>query len=110
MKLAVVGSRSVGQIEIHAYIPDGVTEIVSGGASGGDALARAYAKEQGILLTEFLPEYARYGRGAPYRRNRQIAEYADAVLAFWDGESRGTKHVVECFRRLGKPVRVILIE
>ena len=81
MKLAIIGSRNLNVENIGDYIPSGVTEIVSGGAKGIDTLAADYAKENGIALTEFLPDYARYGRGAPIVRNKQIAEYADEVLA-----------------------------
>ncbi|MDE6590656.1 MAG: DUF2493 domain-containing protein, partial [Oscillospiraceae bacterium] len=76
---------------LENYLPEGVTESVSGGAKGIDAGARYYALEHGLKLTEFLPEYGRYGRGAPLRRNITIIENADIVLAFWDGSSRGSK-------------------
>ena len=56
--------------------------------------------------TEFLPDYARYGRAAPLRRNVQIVAYADLVLAFWDGKSRGTRFVIDQCRKQGVPVRV----
>lgn len=110
MKLAIIGSRGILAVDIGAHLPDGVEEIVSGGAAGIDRLSAAYAKEQGIPLTEFLPDYGRYGRGAPLRRNAEIAAYADGVLAFWDGRSRGTAHTVGLFRAAGKSVRVILVE
>ena len=109
MKVAIIGSRGLVTNDLGKYLPDGVTEIVSGGAMGIDTCARAYASEKNIPLTEFLPEYRRYGRGAPLKRNVQIVDYADAVLAFWDGESRGTKFVIDYCNRLSKPVTVILI-
>lgn len=110
MKLAIIGSRGISAVDIGAHLPAGVEEIVSGGALGIDRLAAAYAKEQGIPLTEFLPDYGRYGRGAPLRRNAEIAAYADGALAFWDGSSRGTAHTLALFRAAGKSVRVILVE
>ena len=85
MKLAVIGSRGLTVHDLENYLPKEVTEIVSGGAKGIDACARAYAKANGIKLTEFLPEYEKYGRSAPLKRNIQIIDYADEVLAFWDG-------------------------
>ena len=109
MKVAIIGSRGLVTNDLGKYLPDGVTEIVSGGAMGIDTCARAYASEKNIPLTEFLPEYRRYGRGAPLKRNVQIVDDADAVLAFWDGESRGTKFVIDYCNRLSKPVTVILI-
>ena len=109
MKLAVIGSRElvVGFDELKKHIGEDVDELVSGGARGIDTCAQRYARENGIKMTEFLPEYERYGRAAPIVRNRQIAEYADEVLAFWDGKSRGTKSAISYFEKLGKKVTVI---
>ena len=90
MKLAIIGSRSINELNLSQYLPDGISEIVSGGALGPDRTAADYARRNKIPLVEFLPEYARYRGGAPHVRNRQIAEYADEVLAFWDGKSKGT--------------------
>lgn len=89
MKVAVIGSRSLTVSNLEKCLPAGVTEIVSGGARGVDTSAREYARAHGLPCTEFLPEYGKYGRTAPLKRNLQIIEYADLVLAFWDGESRG---------------------
>lgn len=102
MKLAIVGSRKLNVENIGDHIPSGASEIVSGGAKGIDTLAAQYAREKGISLTEFLPDYARYGRGAPIVRNKQIVEYADEVLAFWDGKSRGTLSVIKYCEKIGK--------
>ena len=90
MKLAIIGSRSLCVRNFEDYLPEGVTEIVSGGAKGIDEEAAEYAKRKGICLTEFYPDYARYGKGAPLKRNALIAEYSDMVLAFWDGKSKGS--------------------
>ena len=109
MKLAIVGSRNVTVDRVEEYVPDGVEAIVSGGAAGVDRCAAEYAKRQGIPLVEFLPDYGRYGRAAPLKRNERIALYADAALVFWDGTSRGTAYTVRCFERLGKPVTVIRV-
>ena len=107
MKIAVIGSRTL-QIEgLGNYLPPGVTELVSGGARGVDQCAKEYALEKGLKLTEFLPNYARYRGGAPLVRNEQIVRYADAVLAFWDGQSTGTRRVIELCQKLEKPVTVI---
>ena len=103
MKVAVIGSRSLRVDDLGKFLPEDVTEIVSGGAKGVDTSAREYAQAHGIPLTEFLPDYRRYGRGAPLRRNITIIEYADLVLAFWDGKSRGTKYVIDQCRERGVP-------
>ena len=109
MKVAVIGSRGIKLDNLGDYLPDDLTEIVSGGAKGVDTTAREYATEHGIKLTEFLPEYNRYKRGAPLKRNIQIAEYADKVLAFWDGKSRGTKFVIDYCKNNNIPVGVIVV-
>lgn len=108
MKVAVIGSRNLVVQNLGKYLPEETMEIVSGGAKGIDTCAREYALAKGLKLTEFLPDYKRYGRGAPLKRNLQIIDYADCVLAFWDGQSRGTKFVIEHCKAQNKPVRIFL--
>ena len=110
MKVAVIGSRGLTVSDLGRYLPENTTEIVSGGAKGVDTSAREYALSHGIKLTEFLPEYTRFGRSAPLKRNITIIEYSDIVLAFWDGKSRGTKFVIDNCRKLGVEVRVYIID
>ncbi|MCI9155328.1 MAG: DUF2493 domain-containing protein [Lawsonibacter sp.] len=95
MKIAVIGSRNLTVSDLDKYLPAEVTEIVSGDAKGIDACAREYAQRNHLKLTEFLPEYEKYGRSAPLKRNLQIIDCADEVIVFWDGESRGTKYVID---------------
>lgn len=109
MHVAVVGSRGIIVDNLQDYLPQNTTEIISGGARGVDRCAREYAKTKGITLVEFLPDYPRYGRSSPIRRNQLIIDYADIVLAFWDGSSKGTKHVIENCRRQGVQVQVYVI-
>ena len=110
MKLAIIGSRSLGDFPIDKYIPQEATEIVSGGARGIDTLARDYANRKRLKITEFLPEYDRYpGKIAPLKRNEQIANYADAAVAFWDGKSTGTVYTVKLFHKLGKKVWLVTV-
>lgn len=108
MKTAIIGSRTLTVKNLGKYLPRETDEIVSGGARGVDLSARIYAENHGLKLTEFLPEYRKYGRYAPLRRNLQIIDYADMVIAFWDGASRGTKFVIESCQKQNKPIRVIL--
>lgn len=110
MKVAVIGSRGLSVSDLGRYLPENTTEIVSGGAKGVDTSAREYALAHEIMLTEFLPEYTKYGRSAPLKRNITIIEYSDIVLAFWDGKSRGTKFVIDNCRKLGVEVRVYVID
>jgi len=110
MKIGIVGSRNLQMQNIGDYLPKGVTEIVTGGAKGIDQCARQYATTSGIKLTEFLPEYTRYGRYvAPLKRNLQIIEYSDVLIAFWDGKSKGTKHVIDNAELMGKEITVHII-
>lgn len=109
MKVAVIGSRNLTVDNLGKYLPKETTEIVSGGAKGIDSDARKYAVENCIKLTEYLPDYAKYKRGAPLKRNLQIIDYADLVIAFWDGKSKGTKFVIDNCNRIGKKVVVFTL-
>ena len=110
MRVAVVGSRGLHVENLKEYLPQTVTEIISGGAKGVDTSAREYALNHGIKLTEFLPEYEKYGRAAPLKRNIVIIENADLVLAFWDGTSKGTKFVIDYCEKKKIPIRIYLME
>ena len=109
MKIAVAGSRSILKIDLAPHVRD-AEEIISGGAKGVDTLAAEYAKAHGIKLTEILPDYARYGRGAPIKRNYEIVDCADRVVVFWDGKSRGTYSVIKYAETVGKPCEVVLCQ
>lgn len=107
MRIAIVGSRSVTVDNLGDYI-ENVTEIVSGGAKGVDQCAAEYANKHGIKLTEFLPEYQRYGRAAPIKRNMKIVDYSDKIIVFWDGKSKGALSVIKYAEKIGKICEVIL--
>ena len=109
MRVAVIGSRGLMVDDLGKYLPKETTEIVSGGAKGIDNCAREYAQQHGLKLTEYLPEYNRYRRSAPLKRNITIIENADLVLAFWDGTSRGTKYVIDNCRKRNIPVEIHLL-
>jgi len=112
MRVAVVGSRFEGQ-RLHGRIlrelPAEVTEIISGGAAGVDTAAAEVAAQSGIPLRVIRPEYELYGRAAPLVRNRDIADRADLVLCFWDGQSAGTANVIAYCIQVGKPFRIVRI-
>ena len=109
MKVAIIGSISIRPTDIGTYISDG-DEIVSGGASGVDSCAEEYARKNELRLTVFLPQYERYGRAAPIVRNKQIVDYADRIVAFWDGKSKGTLSVIKYAEKIGKACKIILCE
>ena len=107
MKVAVIGSREINNINLQAHLPEDCDEIVSGGARGVDSAAADYAVRNGLRLTVFRPDYDSYGKSAPIIRNKEIVNYADTVIAFWDCESKGTAFVIEYCRRVGKPIKVV---
>ena len=71
--------------------------------------AALYASDAGIKLTEFLPDYEKYGRFAPLKRNIDIVAYSDEIIAFWDGKSRGTSFVIKEAEKQGKKVQIVYV-
>ena len=110
MKVAIIGSRNLTVYNIKDYIPEKCSEIVTGGACGIDSCAAEYAKTASIKLTLFIPQYTKYGKYAPIKRNHQIVDYADTVIAFWDGNSKGTKSVIDYCKKTAKQHTVIMIK
>lgn len=81
--------------------------IVSGHAKGADAFGEKYAKDEGFDLEIFPADWKKFGKAAGFRRNEQMAEFADALIAFWDGKSHGTKHMIDIATEKGIKVKVI---
>ena len=77
---------------------------------GVDSCAADYARRNGLKLTVILPKYDRYGRAAPIVRNKEIVDYADKIVAFWDGKSKGTMSVIKYAEKQGKLCEVVLCE
>ena len=107
MKLLIVGSRSLTDFDLSPYIPSDVDTVISGGAGGIDSLAEQYADEHRLSKYILRPRYDLYGRGAPLRRNEQAVDMADAVLAVWDGHSKGTQYTLNYAKQKNKPTTVI---
>lgn len=84
--------------------------IVSGGARGADTLGEKYAKDEGFDLEIYPAQWKKFGKGAGFRRNEQMAEVADALIAFWDGESHGTKHMIDIMNEKNLLVKVVNYE
>ncbi|PHS51899.1 MAG: hypothetical protein COB01_08845 [Lutibacter sp.] len=108
MKLIIAGSRNFTDYKKLCEICDNIlqdqtdVEIVSGAYyKGADLLGEKYAVEKGFLLTKFPADWKRFGRAAGPKRNEQMANYADALIAFWDGKSKGTKHMIELAKQYG---------
>ncbi len=117
MRVAVIGSRNVDEScysLVCKHIPRNASEIVSGGAVGVDSMAKRYAHAQNLPLRIIRPNYTGTDlyekRRAPLARNREIVDYADVVIAFWDGSSSGTAYTIEYARKCGKPVQVIMLK
>jgi YspA, cpYpsA-related SLOG family len=110
MKVIVAGSRDITDTGlVHQAITESgfaFTELVSGGAGGVDYCGESLAALHGMPVKVFPADWRVYGRRAGMMRNRQMAHYADALVAVWDGESPGTYGMIEEMRRLGKPVYV----
>jgi len=116
--VAVIGSRGFDDYAYFklkiAYLLSNITTdivFVSGAAiSGADKLVKKYAEEYKYEIIEFPPQYDKYPyKVAPIKRNDQIVEKADVLIAFWDGKSKGTKYTIERAYKKGMPVRIIEI-
>ena len=108
--IGVVGGRDFNDYNLlcatlNHHIPIGV--IVSGGASGTDTLAARYAIEHKVPLIEHIPNWDRYGKSAAMLRNAYIVRDSDLVIAFWDGQSRGTANTIARCKDAAKPCHII---
>ena len=108
--LAVVGSRSFHKKiyfnqkmrEVLLTFPH-VTTLVSGGTRGPDSMAETYAKKNGLKMKVLLPNWDTYGRSAGIKRNTEIVEKCQVLVAFWDGKSPGTSDSIRKAQKQGKP-------
>ena len=113
IKLAIIGTRNPKlsykeweELLLKEVTPCNLSLIVSGGAVGIDTYAKLFAGRHHIPLMEFLPDYSKFGKQAPLRRNTQIVKEATKVIAFPSAESRGTYHSITEARRMRKTVIV----
>lgn len=116
MKVIIAGSREgfeIGDV-FQAVYNSGwgkqITEVVSGGARGVDRLGEAWAKANYVEIKQFIPDWDGLGKKAGHVRNREMGDYADALIALWDGESKGTKGMIEYAEKKGLQVYVFLKE
>ena len=114
-KVIIAGSRDFADYALLCSFADEVLadaediEIVSGGARGADGLGERYARERGYALKVFPAEWKKWGRAAGPIRNGQMAGYADALIAFWDGQSSGTRDMIRKAEERGLRVKVRMI-
>jgi hypothetical protein len=111
MKVAVIGSRDFNDYEEvkQTLLTINITLLVSGGAKGADSLGERYAKEHNIETKIFLPDWDKYGKKAGFLRNTDIINEAELIIAFWDGQSKGTKDSIDKAEKKGKKVVIIKI-
>lgn len=112
MKVAVIGSRGFTDYEKLAEVLSGidVTEIISGGAQGADALAEFYANVHDIPTVIFKPDWKKYGRAAGPIRNKDIINNSEVVVAFWDGKSKGTLSSIKLAEKNEKELVKVIYE
>lgn len=110
MKLIVAGSRTITDFAtvneaighfVKTLAHGEIAEIVSGRARGVDKLGEQWACANGVPVAEFPADW-KAGKGAGFARNARMAEYADALLAIWDGQSHGTEDMIRRMREAGK--------
>lgn len=111
-KIAVIGSRDFTDKEqlnvvLSQYIP---FILVSGGAKGADQIAEAFADSHQLEKVILQADWKRFGRGAGHKRNITIVDTCDEVIAFWNGQSRGTKQAIDYAGTVGKPVTIIAFD
>jgi hypothetical protein len=113
MKVIIAGGRDITDYELllRAVLNAGFdfTAVISGGARGADALGEQFAHECGLELFKFPADWDKYGRAAGPIRNKVMAEFGDALIAIWDGKSRGTRNMIEQAYEKGIKVHVEMI-
>ena len=112
MKIIIAGSRGLSprMDQIHSELFQAgwcADEIVSGGARGVDKAGERFADTELVPVRRFPANWTKYGKKAGPLRNAKMAKYADALMAFWDGESPGTRNMISLMEELGKPCHVV---
>lgn len=114
MKVIVAGSRTITEMEHleEAIQASGlaITEVVCGEAAGVDRMGRHWAERNNIPVQSFPAAWERDRRMAGFERNVRMAEYADALIAVWDGWSTGTAHMIATMAAMGKPTLIYKVE
>lgn len=113
MKVIIAGSRDFNDYDKLKSVCNEVlknfndVEIVSGTAKGADELGIEYAEENNYQLVKFPAQWHRYRKRAGYIRNKQMAEYSDMLIAFWNGKSRGTKMMINLANEKNLQVKIV---
>lgn len=111
MRVLVCGSRSITDYKFvereMLKVLQPTDTVIEGGARGVDTLARRVAENHGLDVIEYPANWTRHGKSAGFRRNREMVQNCDRVLALWDGVSSGTEHTIRIARQAGVPVDVV---
>ena len=100
MKIIIAGSRSFHDYQLLcqtlAPVRHRITQVITGGAKGADQLGYRWAWKHTVKHQLFRADCERFGKSAGVRRNFEMAQASDLLLAFWDGRSVGTRHMISC--------------
>jgi hypothetical protein len=113
MKVAIIGSRDFSDYRLLRQKCNLILSslesftILSGGARGADRLAERYAREKGLPILIYKADWIEFGKQAGMIRNNQILLFCTHVIAFWDGKSPGTWHMIIQAKILGKKLRIV---
>jgi len=113
MKLIIAGSRTLNEVGLISAVIErndillDIKEVVSGCAKGIDTAGAEWAAIHGITIKSFPADWNKFGRSAGYIRNSEMAKYGDALLAIWDGHSKGTLNMITTMQKLEKPVYIM---
>ncbi len=130
MKVIIAGSRNFGSVvdtrssgRYTQYIQStdttvieeavkasgfSILEVVSGAARGVDRLGELWAKKHSLKITQFIPDWDKWGKSAGFWRNNDMADYGEALIAIWDGSSKGTAHMIQAARN--RKLKVFIYE
>ena len=111
MKLAIIGSRTFNnyelmKTEVFPFINCDI--ILSGGAKGADNLAEKFAHQNNKKIVILKPQWHKFGKSAGLIRNIEIVKQSDLIIAFWNGQSKGTKHSIDTAKKMKKRIITIL--
>ena len=99
MKVIIAGSRTITRYGILEFVIQKsglvISEVVSGCAKGVDKLGIMYARNNNLPLKKFPVDWQQFGKASGFKRNIEMAKYADALIAIWDQKSRGTLHMIQ---------------
>lgn len=109
--ICINGSRTINNIDLDNYIDyTQIGTVVSGGASGVDTLAEMWAKRHKLEFIAFPARWDKFGKRAGILRNKDMVEFCDKLISFWDGKSHGTKHAIDYAIEINRPYEVHIIE